>query len=111
MTIVTRHLKQDVTHWPIAGSDGYGGFTFGTPVLLKGRFEEKNELFINGENEEEVSRAVIYLNTDVSVDDYFALGDHTATADPTTLADTHRARQYGKVTDLRGLNALRKVWL
>lgn len=106
-------LRQDVTHWPISGSDGYGGFTFGTPELLSGRWEDKGELFINLDNEEVLSNAIIYLDTDVNVGDYFALGDYTVTADPTTLGPrvAFRSRNYGKVTDLAAVLALRKVWL
>ena len=107
-----RNLKQDVTHWPVTGSDGYGGFTFGTPVKLLGRWEEKTELFITPDNEEAHSRVVAYLNTDVSVGDFVGLGDLTATPDPGTLnGSAYRIRNYGKTTDLRNLNILRKLWL
>ena len=106
-----RNLKQDVTRWPITGSDGFGGFTFGEPVCIKGRWEDRSELFLNLDNEEEVSNAIIYLNTDIEVGDYFALGDYTATNDPGTLDVAFRSRNKNKITDLRGLNALRKVWL
>jgi len=111
MTGLARKLKQDVTRWPLTGSDGFGGFTFGSPVKFKGRWEDKAELFLNLDNEEEVSNAICYLAGDITVGDYFALGDHTATAVPTTLDVAFRSRNYGKSTDLRGLNALRKVWL
>ena len=104
-------LNQDVTHWPITGSDGYGGFTFGTPVLLKGRWEERSELFIDVDQEENMSRVIAYFNTDLDTGDFLALGDLTATVDPTTLDVAFRIRQYGKVTDLRAVQALRKVWL
>ena len=36
----SRNLHHSITHWPNAGSDGYGGFTWGTPVLLSARWEE-----------------------------------------------------------------------
>ena len=103
-------LNQDVTHWPITGSDGYGGFTFGTPVLLAGRWEQKQELFINQDMEEILSSAVVYLNTDLEIGDYVIEGDETTTADPTTLA-SKRIRGLNKITDLRAITALRKLWL
>ena len=112
MTVATRNLRENVTHWPVTGSDGYGGFTFGTPALLKGRWEDRNELFTNDDLEDEVSKAIVYLNSDVAAGDYIGQGDQTAETDPTaSTADAHRIRQYGKVTDLRALNALRKVWV
>ncbi len=108
----TKNLRQDVTHWPITGSDGYGGFTYGTPVRLDGRWEEKQELFLNADLEEVLSNAICYLNIDISPGDYLALGDFATTpiADPTTISG-FRIRNYSKVTDLRALNALRKAWL
>jgi hypothetical protein len=111
MTVAKRHLRQDVTHWPVTGSDGYGGFTYGTPVLLKGRWEDKAVLFLTLENEEVVSNAIVYLDTDIAVGDWFGLGDLTATNDPSTIIGTYRSRQYHKSTDLRALQALRKVFL
>ena len=105
-----RHLNQDVTHWGIAGTDGYGGFTFDTPVLFKGRWEEKQELFINQDAEEKLSNAICYLNDDVSVGDYVALGDQSLINDPTTIT-AFRIQNYGKITDLSALKALRKLWL
>lgn len=110
--MLTNRLNQDVTHWPVTGTDAYGGFTFGTPVLLRGRWEQKQELFITPDIEEVLSTAICYLNTDINVGDYLAEGDLTATADPTTIhGSAYRVRNYSKVTDLRALNALRKAWL
>lgn len=108
---LARRLNQEITHWPVTDSDGYGGFVFGTPVCLEGRWEEKNELFVTPDLEEVASMAIAYLEDDIAVGDYLALGDLTATADPTTLDDAHRIRNYGKVTDLRAILALRKAWM
>lgn len=107
-----RNLRETVTHWPVTGTDGYGGFTFGSPILLKGRWEDKNELFITPDHEEVVSAAIVYLNTDIAAGDYLAQGDHATVpiANPITVA-AKRIRNYGKSTDLRGLVALRKAWL
>lgn len=111
MGLGTRNLNQDVTHWPVSGSDGYGGFTFGTVALLRARWEERSELFIDFDLEEVASKAIAYIPIDVTNGDYMALGDHTTTADPTTLPAASRVRNFGKVTDLAGLDVLRKVWL
>ncbi len=111
MTLETRHLKEDVTHWPIAGSDGYGGFTFGTPVKLNGRWEGRKELFLAPDGEEAISRAVVYVSADVIEGDYLGLGDLTATADPTDIANTYRIRNYMKQSDLRNLQSIRKAFL
>jgi len=110
---VARNLRHDVTHWPMTGSDGFGGFLFGAPVLLKGRWETKAELFQSTNNEEEISQSVVYLQTDISIGDYLGLGDHATTpvANPTSLTSAHRIRQRNKTTDLRNLTSLRKAFL
>lgn len=111
MTMVSRMLKEDITRWPVSGSNGYGGFTFDTPIKVKARWEDRAVLFRTLDNEEEVSNAVVYMAEDIVVGDYFAKGDQTATADPTTLDIAFRSRNYHRTTDLRNLHALRKVFL
>ncbi len=110
---IARNLRQDVTHWPLTGSDGFGGFTFGAPAVLSARWEEKAELFQAPNNEEAVSHTVVYLLSDIDVGDYLALGDHATTpiANPTTLDNAHRVRQRNRTTDLRNVVALRKAFL
>jgi len=108
-----RNLRQDVTHWPVTGSDGFGGFLFGAPSLLRGRWEEKAELFQDINNEEAVSEAIVYLMSDIDIGDYLGLGDFATVpeANPTTLNNAHRIRQRNRTTNLRNLTALRKAYL
>lgn len=106
-----RNMKQDVTHWAVTGSDGFGGFLFSAPAILKGRWEQKAELFLTDAGEEATSAAIVYLAGDVDAGDYVALGDHLLESNPGTLSAGARIRAYGKVTDLRNAESLRKVWL
>lgn len=109
---IARKLRQTATHWPVTGSDGYGGHTYGTPVKVDCRWQDKNEMFLLPSNEEVVSQAIVYLNIDINTGDFLALGDHATVpvADPNTV-DARRVRNYGKSTDLRAVVALRKAWL
>ena len=108
-----RNLRQDVTHWPVTGSDGFGGFLYGAPVLLKGRWEEKIEMFLDENSEEAVSQAIVYLGVDVDTGDYLGLGDNATVpvANPSTLDNAFRIRQRNRTTNLRNVQALRKVFL
>ncbi len=108
---LARHMHDDVTHWPIGGSDGFGGFTFGTAVKFKARWEDKNELFVDISGEQVTSRAHVYIPSPVPVGDYLALGDKTATADPTTIEGPFRVRSYLRSTDLAGLRSIMKAIL
>ena len=111
----TRNMHHDVTHWPITGTNGYGGFTFGTPVLVVCRWQDVAELFRDANNEEVISDAIVYMPVDVDIGDFLAQGDHTSptVTDPTTLTSprAYRVRQRHRTTDLRNLVALRKVFL
>jgi hypothetical protein len=111
MSIASRNSKQDATHWVVTGSNGYGGFTFDTPVLVKCRWEDRTERFLNPQGDEVVSAAIVYPVEDVSVGDYMALGDLTATSDPITIAGTYPVRRFSKNTNLRNLEVIRKVYL
>ena len=106
---ISRALTQDVTHW-VATPDGYGGFTFSPPTVLKGRWEDKAVLFRNPQGVELTSRSVVYLDADVAVEDYLFEGSSTAT-DPTTLATARPVEQFHKTPDLRHVEYERKAFL
>ena len=108
---MTIHRYHEITHWPIIGSNGFGGFTFDTPALIEGRWEERTVRFIGPSGEDLTSKAIAYVPSDIDVGDYLAEGDHTATADPTTLDSAFRAEQFQRITDLRNMDAVRKVMM
>lgn len=109
MGVFERNLREKVTHWT-ATPDGFGGNTFGSPVVLDGRWEEGNVLTTNDEGQEIVSRAQVYLSADVSIGDYIFQGESTAT-DPTLLKTAHRVVDFRKTTDLRNIGVVRKAFL
>ena len=106
-----RDHPQDITVWEPAANDGFGGFTFPAPTLIKGRWEQKQELFKDADGEEQMSEAIVYVDTDVSVGQYIAEGDQTAIVDPETLPNAHRIKQYVKIPDLRQNEYERKAIL
>jgi hypothetical protein len=75
--------RQDITYWPKTGENKYGEESFGVPQLLKGRWEDRNEVVRLPSGEEIVSKSVVFLPTDVTTHGYLAQGDQTAEADPT----------------------------
>ena len=111
MGLPAHKLRESITIWPVTGTDDYGGFTYGTPICVDGRYEQKQELFLTVDAEEVTSMAIAYIDADVNPGDYVAQGDQTTQADPTLATDAHRVRNYSKVSDLRNLNVIRKVWL
>ena len=111
MSLVLSKLNETITHWPNAGSDGYGGFTWGTPVTMNGRWSLTQVLFKTPTGVELLSNSIVYTEDDIAVGDYLALGDLTTTADPTTTALTWEVKQFTRNTDLQNLESLRKAFL
>ena len=102
--------NQQITYWSNPASDGYGGNTFGTPVTLLGRWQDKQEEFTDPEGKLNTSMAVIFLSREVQVGGYLFLGV-SKTVDPTSLHEAYLIKQYTNTPDLRNLFNLRKAFL
>ena len=97
---ITKNLKSTVTYWTPGVRDVFGAITF-SKSTIKGRWEERAEQLIDRTGQEVVSRAVVYVDTDVTLDGYLLEGSSTA-ADPTTLAsDAYQVRGWRKIPDLK----------
>lgn len=105
-----RDHPHTITRWTTT-SNGTGGYNYGTPSTLNGRWEDIQELTRNAQGDEILSKAEVYVESDVAIGDYLALGDQTATADPTTLDNAHEVKQFNKIPDLRGNTYERKAIL
>lgn len=106
-----RKLNDTATTWSVT-SDGFGGFTFGSPVTIRCRWEDKSELFRDPTGDEVVSNAVVFLESDVVVGDYLYHGTSTE-ADPVAAHGSlaQRIKQFNKIPDLRSVEQLRKAFL
>ena len=113
MGMEQRALNEDVTHWSFTGQDSYNGYTFASPVLLRGRWQGKDHLQEQTDDREELSNAEVYISADVQIGDFIAMGDHTdpSVADPLTVAGAWKIRDFDRKTDLRNLNTIRKAIL
>ncbi len=110
MSWVDRNLKQAVTYWPPSTADAYGRSTYGPPVKIRGRWEDKVELFIDAQGREDRSEAVVYVSRDVVNGGYLYLGVST-NADPTVVAGAKEIRQTGKSPTLKANSFARKAML
>lgn len=74
MRIIKKMLKGKCVYWALATNDS-GGTTYdnygqprhAAPVELKCRWEDRNEEFIGPRGTRQVSRAVVYVESDVDV--------------------------------------------
>lgn len=99
----------NVTYWA-ATPDGYGGFSFASPLTIKGRWQDTVMDTINNQGEAIVSRAIVYVNTDVEVNGYLAQGD-LDDIDPTLIDGAHRIARFDKSPNIKYSDYLRKVTL
>jgi hypothetical protein len=74
--------NQDITRWASQGKNRYGEDTFAAPVVVKGRWEDRNEEVQTLRGETIISRSIVYLQEGVEIGDYLALGDYSAVSDP-----------------------------
>ena len=103
MSFLTKNLNQKITYWAETGTkDVYGNSTWVSPVLLNGRWEDVNDLFVDVDGNEVLSNAKVWLDTDVAVGGYLMnrefVGGET---DPSIVVDARRIRKYSKIPNLR----------
>ena len=110
MNPYTRNMIQDATYWPPGANDGFGGTSYGAPVGIKCRWQDKAELFRDSEGQELTSSAVVYPDRELEVKGYLFEGT-TSEADPLSVEGARQVLQAGKSPALKGSKVLHKVWL
>lgn len=110
MAPYTRHMHQTITYWSPDGIDAFGGRTFGAPLEIKGRWQDKADLFRDSDGREVVSSAVVYVDQDVELRGYLYLGSSSA-SNPQTVDGAREIRNIGRSPDLGATQTLHKVWL
>ena len=65
MSLIRRMLKEKVVYWPPAGVDGFGKQTYGTPVELKARWEDKTVEVLSEDGEKTLAKGRVFVESDV----------------------------------------------
>lgn len=108
---ISRLLKQDITYWELSSIDGWNKPTFeSSPEYIKGRWEDKAELYLDKEGQEKISNAIVYLDQDVELGGYLYLGT-SLELDPTLVDNAYEIKYIHKVSDIKGTTFLRKIIL
>ena len=95
MNFARKH-KQTLTYWAPSTRDTFGDITFGAPATQLGRWEERTDIFVNGNGAEQKSAAVAFLTSDVAENGYLFLGT-SAAVDPSGTIGARRILQVRKV--------------
>ena len=109
MDFVKRNLHADITYWPPGDSNLYGHASSGEPILLKGRWEDRNQQIRRASGEEIVSSAVVYVDQDVEIAGYLAQGNHTD--EPAPITNALEIQDFRTMPDLRNLGTERRAYL
>lgn len=110
---LSKVLNQTVVYWAPIANDGWGGKTYASPVEVAVRWTDKQELFISGSAEEEVSRTVILAETDFLIEGRMLLAtllDLGSNQDPNEEGAL-TIKGFAKIPDKAANQFLRKAWL
>ncbi len=110
MSWTTENLNESITYWDATGVDNFGDPTFASPISIKAKWEERTELFINAEGQEERSRSVIYVDSALISGGYLFRGI-SVVADPRSVDDAYLIKDYRKISDFDNAIHERRVML
>lgn len=108
--MINRAYTQTATYWGSPTSDGLGGQSYGAPIELLVRWEERQEEFLTAEGETEVSNAVVWASQDLDTLGYLYLGV-SLVADPTRVTGSFRILQFRSIPAIRGHQFERRAFL
>lgn len=112
MSILEGKLPNKLTWWRVTGNDGFGGDSFASPVLIDGRWEDRQETFYGAlDRRELISKAVVFVDRDMSVGDFLCRGDQVAQSSPVAVSGALKIQRYEKIPDLRNLDVVRRTVL
>jgi hypothetical protein len=108
---VVNPYHMSVTYWDAGVSDGYGGVMFGAPKVWKGRWEDRQEQYLNPQMEEKLSAAVVFLPSNCTPKiGGFLLNGASKETDP-SKAGAYEIKQVLSIPDLRNVKMELRVVL
>ena len=115
---MTRACAQTAVYWGDPTPDASGGYSFGSsyPEEISCRWEARTELISDGQGNEIISRARVYVTEDVEEEGWLFLGtlddlDSAAEEDPMQADGTHKIKRFDKVPSIRGDDFVRIAYL
>jgi hypothetical protein len=121
VSLLNKSCKQVAVYWGNPVNDGEGGFTFDAPIEILCRWEDKNEIFLSSNGNEEVSKSVVYVLQDLNQEGYLYLGflddllenvDSAGELNPKEVSGAQAIRRFDKLATFGSTtDFLRKVYL
>lgn len=115
-TMLANQLNQVAVYWSNPQSDGYGGRTFDDAVEIAVRWADRQEMFVDTQAREQLSRAVVHTATDLAIGGYLYLGtlaglSSAEEGDPLSVSSAYEIRAFKKTPNIRADQFARKAWL
>ena len=109
-------LNQTAVWWQATDNDGDGGRVFADGVEINVRWEHEHERFVDDQEREIVSRAVVFVDRDIDAEDYLYLGTldvltSGATNNPYAMGGAYEVRSFEKTPSIDGQRFVRRALL
>lgn len=109
-------LNQTATYWERLDPDGLGGWDWEDPVEIDVRWDELQELLVDANGEEFISRGEVLLNQDVKPGDYLYLGELTSAMEdsasvPTNIEGAWEVKKFEKIPTIDATEFVRTAWV
>lgn len=101
--------KQQATYWGNPQTSGIGSKTFDAPIIIAVRWEDNTSLMIEADNEQYMSKAVVYPDRTLDTGGRLALGCFTGS--PIGNSKAYVIRSYQESRALLGNTSMAKVIL
>jgi len=116
MGFPNRNLNQTAVYWGSPTNDGYGGFTWATPVEISCRWVDSTRVISDNRGREMVSRAEVQVGQDVDEQGMLYLGSlsdlsEDQKSDPTLVNNAYQIMRLDKVPTMNGLAYFRMAYL
>lgn len=116
MNFLTNLLKQKAVYWASPVADGFGGYTFASPIEILCRWESGNELMVSGAGEEIVNRAKVFVLQDLLENGYLYEGplsdfEGQDTSNPKAINRAFKIQRFDKIPVVKGTGFFRVAYL
>ncbi len=114
MSIIKKMRKQTAVYWPFSSIDQFGKKSFGDPVLIKVRWVDISEEFLDADGERQMSNAVVYVDRDVTIGGVLMLGVLADITDAVNIKENVGAweiRRFENLPNMRATEFLKTVML
>lgn len=114
MSLITSMRRQIAVLWKQGDLDNQGQPSYAAPVEISCRWEDVQEGFLDSGMQKQMSRAVVYVDRDVSPEDVLMLGalDSGVVVDePFENAGAYAVRAFNKLPNLKNTEYLLTAYL